>query len=70
MIEFCEKCHTMVTYFIENIYIEKEVKGKKCKFQGIKAYCTDCGSELFVSSIHDHNLKMLEKEYRDSNGYK
>ncbi len=70
MIEFCENCHEMVTYFIENISIEKEIKGKKYKFQREKAYCTECRSELFVASIHDHNLKMLEKEYRDSNGYK
>lgn len=70
MIGFCEECSDMVRYSIKTGIIEKEIKGKTCKFQGMKAYCTECGSELFVESIHDHNLIRLEKEYKNSNGCK
>ncbi|PKM60722.1 MAG: hypothetical protein CVU99_06775 [Firmicutes bacterium HGW-Firmicutes-4] len=70
MIAFCEKCHGMVTYSIKTIILKKEIKEKTCKFQGMKAYCTECGNELFVASIHDQNLIRLEKEYKNSNGCK
>lgn len=59
---FCETCHEIVTYIVKEAWIEKKIKGSSYKFLGLKAYCTECGGALFVASIHDHNLNMLENE--------
>lgn len=32
------------------------------------AFCNECGSEIFVSDIRDHNLRILDKAYREKEG--
>ena len=38
------------------------------KYIGKEAYCSECGSEMFVSDIRDYNLAMLDKAYREEVG--
>lgn len=66
MMTFCESCHDMVAYSIQNVMMEKEVKGKLLRFEGRKAYCPSCENELFVSELHDYNLEQLDIAYRKS----
>lgn len=63
MMTFCEECHDMVAYLIEDIMMEKTVKGKIIKFEGRIAYCPTCKNKLFVESIHDYNLTQLDAAY-------
>ena len=44
--------------------MEKEIKGKKIKFEGKEALCPTCKESLFVASIRDYNLKQLDIAYR------
>lgn len=68
MLGFCEKCHDMVEYYIKDEKKQKKIKGKTIEYIGKEAYCNECGSEIFVSDIRDHNLAMLDKVYREKEG--
>ena len=61
---FCEECREMVEHVIDNVSIEKEVKGKKIKFEGKEVFCPSCKNTLFVAGIRDYNLKQLDLAYR------
>lgn len=64
MMTFCEECHEMVTYTTKDITMEKEIKGKKFKFDGKEAFCTNCEGSLFVADVRDYNLKQLDIAFR------
>ena len=68
MLGFCEKCHDMVEYSIRELKEQKAIKGKNVEYIGKEAYCNECGNEIFVSDIRDHNLAMLDKAYREKEG--
>ena len=68
MLSFCEECRNEVEFKIEKAEITGELNGTQCKFDGKKAICTKCGSELYVGEIEDENLKKLYDEYRLQNG--
>lgn len=68
MLGFCEKCHEMMEYFVKEEKKQKNIKGKKVEYMGKEAYCSGCGSNVFVSDIRDYNLIMLDKAYREKEG--
>lgn len=68
MLGFCEKCHELVAYSIINIKKQKNIKGNSVEYMGKEAYCNECGSEVFVADIRDHNLAILDKAYREKEG--
>ncbi|KMT22648.1 type II toxin-antitoxin system antitoxin SocA domain-containing protein [Clostridium cylindrosporum] len=68
MLGFCEKCHDMTEYFIEEVDKEKCIKGKNINYKGREAYCKGCREEIFVSDIRDYNLQMLDDAYRNHEG--
>jgi len=68
MLVFCEKCHEMVEYSIIDVKKQKTIKGKDIEYMGEEALCNECGSEIFVSDIRDHNLAILDKAYREKMG--
>lgn len=61
---FCEECREMMAYTTKDISMEKEIKGKKIKFEGKEAICPTCKGSLFVASIRDYNLKQLDIAFR------
>jgi RNase P subunit RPR2 len=63
MLGFCEKCHDMVEYYIEEKKMTKNIKGKEIEYIGKVAICSECGSEIFVTDIRDYNLKMLDNAF-------
>ena len=60
---FCEKCHDMVEYSIREVKKQKEIKGRSIEYTAKEAYCNECGNEIFVSDIRDHNLAALDEAY-------
>ncbi|WP_031514002.1 hypothetical protein [Desulfofalx alkaliphila] len=68
MLAFCENCHELAEYTVRDEPKEKIIKGNKVEYMGKEAYCKDCGSEIFVADIRDHNLSMLDKAYREWKG--
>lgn len=65
---FCEKCHDMVEYSIREVKKQKEIKGRSIEYTAKEAYCNECGNEIFVSDIRDHNLAALDEAYREKEG--
>ena len=68
MLGFCEKCHDMVEYYINERKMTKNIKGKEIEYIGKVAICSECGSEIFVADIRDYNLKMLDDAFREKEG--
>lgn len=65
---FCEECREYETYRIEEIERTKEIRNKEISFNEKIAYCSECGSEIFVSELRDENLAAMDKAYRLSEG--
>ncbi len=68
MLGFCEECRDMVEYYIKEEKMTKNIKGKKIEYMGELATCSECGSEMFVADIRDHNLQTLDDAYRQKEG--
>lgn len=68
MLGFCERCHEMVEYSVNDEEKQKNIKGNNIEYMGKEAYCNECGSELFVSDIRDYNLSALDKVFREKEG--
>lgn len=64
MMTLCEDCREMVTFTVEDLHMEKEIKGKRIAFEGKEAYCPICKGSLFVATLRDYNLKQLDSAYR------
>lgn len=64
---FCENCRDEVSYIINQKPMEGTIKGKKYTYIGKEARCEQCGSEIYIDSVNDHNLKSLYDEYRSKN---
>lgn len=64
---FCPECRAEVTYKITERPSVQQLKGKEYNFTEVAAFCGSCGSELFIDSLSEENLKRLYAEYRESN---
>lgn len=62
---FCEKCRDMVESMVKEEKKIKRIRGKEIIYTGREAYCSECGSEIFVSELRDYNLQMLDKAFRE-----
>ncbi|WP_019680673.1 type II TA system antitoxin MqsA family protein [Ruminococcus flavefaciens] len=64
---FCEECRNEVLYTIKEELMTDTIKGTEYSYNGKKAYCSDCGSLVYVPEINDYNLKALYDVYRIAN---
>lgn len=64
---FCEECRNDVNYVVEETQMVETIKGETYEYMGKVAHCVDCQSEIYVSEVHDFNLKALYDEYRKKN---
>lgn len=61
---FCEECRDYVEYQIKEIDRTKEIKDRVINFTEKIAYCSECGSEIFVSELRDENLAAMDSSFR------
>ncbi|MFW6270240.1 MAG: type II toxin-antitoxin system antitoxin SocA domain-containing protein, partial [Bacillota bacterium] len=57
-----------VEYQIEELVEKKEVRGLEFEYTAERAYCTECGDEIFISELHDQNLQRIDDAYREKDG--
>jgi DNA-directed RNA polymerase subunit RPC12/RpoP len=57
MLRFCGEC-------VQEKIKTKTIKGKEITYTGREAYCSKCGSEIFVPEVRNYNLKEIDKAYR------
>ena len=62
---FCPECRKNVKYQIEELVEKKEVRGLEFEYTAERAYCTECGDEIFISELHDQNLQRIDDAYRE-----
>jgi putative zinc finger/helix-turn-helix YgiT family protein len=67
-VTFCEECRKDVVYSVESTSMTRMLKGEEYNLIGLKAVCTECGSEVYVGDIEDANLQKLYDAYRQKNG--
>jgi len=41
------------------------VRGLEFEYSAERAYCNECGSEIFIPELHDQNLKKIDNVYRE-----
>ena len=66
-ITFCENCRKDVSFHVNEIIMDAELKGENYKFAGKEAICDECSYEIFVANINDYNLMKLYTEFRNQN---
>lgn len=65
---FCEDCRNDVDFIVTDKSMDGMIKGETYNYLGKIAYCSDCGTEIYVNEINDYNLKMLYDTYREKLG--
>lgn len=65
---FCEECREGHAYHLEPVSLQAILKGKMYSYNGKRAICSRCGTEVCVPTVEDDNLKSLYDVYRDING--
>jgi len=65
---FCPECRKDVEYQIKELVEKKEVRGLEFEYKAERAYCNECESEIFISELHDQNLKKIDTAYREKAG--
>lgn len=63
---FCEECRDMVDYKIIEQQSVHSIKGKEISYISKEAYCSTCGSSVFVPELRDMNLESLDNAFRAS----
>lgn len=64
---FCPECRREVPYRTEEILDKAELRGKEYSFTAHRAYCVECGEEVYVAALEDLRLKALYDSYRIEN---
>lgn len=67
MITFCAECRKDVAFTVAEVLMKNELKGVEYEYNGKKAICDDCGSEVYIPEVEDFNLKSLYDVYRVRN---
>ncbi|MFN2341627.1 MAG: hypothetical protein ABR547_10215 [Halanaerobium sp.] len=62
---FCPECRKNVEYQIKNSVEAKEVRGLEFEYTVERAYCNNCGAEIFIPELHDKNLQKIDNAYRE-----
>ncbi|MBN2259445.1 MAG: DUF4065 domain-containing protein [Clostridiales bacterium] len=65
---FCEECREYMDYRIDEIERAKDIKGRHINFKEKIAHCSECGNEIFVSDLRDHNLAAMDRAFRVAEG--
>ena len=65
---FCPECRKDVEYQIKELVEKKEVRGLEFEYTAERAYCNECESEIFITELHDQNLKIIDVAYREKAG--
>jgi len=65
---FCPECRKNVKYQIEDSVEKKEVRGLEFEYTAERAYCNNCGEEIFIPELHDKNLQKIDNAYREEAG--
>jgi len=65
---FCPECRKDVEYQIKESIEKKEVRGLEFEYTAERAYCTECGDEIFISELHDQNLQRIDDAYIEKAG--
>jgi putative zinc finger/helix-turn-helix YgiT family protein len=68
MITFCPECRKEVEYQIKKTVEKKEVRGLEFEYNAERAFCYECGEEIFIPELHDNNLQKIDDAYRDKAG--
>lgn len=61
--EFCYSCKEQTNYYTRKEYESRKIKGRIVNYRAWKAYCKECGSEMYVGYIRRLNKESLEAEY-------
>lgn len=61
-VEYCEKCNKLTEYKILNEKYEIKFQNKIIKYNGKKAVCKHCNSEIFSEEVEKYNQNVFEKE--------
>lgn len=65
---YCEFCNDFLEYDIKLMKEKERINNVEVKYYKKKTYCKKCGNEIFVNSILDENVMMLQKAYREKIG--
>ncbi len=65
MTGFCETCRDTVSFTIKEESKVKSIRGKDITYIAKIAYCNECKNEIFISELRDHNVKALDKAFRE-----
>src|SRR6056297_1400610 len=65
---FCPECRKDVEYRVEESVEKKEVRGLEFEYTAERAYCNNCGEEIFIHELHDQNLQKIDNAYREKAG--
>lgn len=61
---FCVKClKEKDKYFVKNFKEEDFINGVFVKYHWRRAYCPDCGSEIYAPKIEEKNIKNFRRTF-------
>lgn len=63
-VDFCINCRKEVEYNLDEVIIQKTIKGKNYKFKVLSATCSNCEEEMDIPGLTDYNIKQIDKQYR------
>ena len=64
---FCVECRAEVGFKIVEEILTGNIKNEEYQYVGKRAYCQNCGTELYIAEINDSNLVALYDVYREKN---
>lgn len=67
-IAFCINCDEKNSYNIKSEVVKKEVRGTEFSYIEQKAFCANCGEEVYVPEVNDNNVQAAEDAYRKASG--
>ena len=66
--KYCEHCLDFTTYKIRKELFEEKFNGILIKFEGNRAYCTNCNEPVLIEELEVSNDRTFNKLYRESIG--
>jgi len=61
----CTKCDKYVDYTLKDAEIKDDIRGIEVVVVGAEAHCPECDSEIYVGDVHDRNIDLFNKKYRE-----
>ena len=66
--DFCKNCRTESSHTLKKIKTNKILRNKKCTFEIATAFCDNCGLEMGIPGLMDHNAQEIDAQYRKAEG--